>query len=133
MAWTAEELGVLREMWTQPDTPVTEISKRLGRSKGSVIGAAHRHLRVTRAGIPLGEQAEPEAPAPITPSRPIVVKPPPRARHPNIFEARDGQCRWPLWEGLEHIDDKRYCGAPGTGSPCLCEEHHAVSYARGRS
>ena len=130
MAWTAKELDVLRTMWTQPSIPVTEISKRLGRSKGSVIGAAHRHLHVTRTGDAIkGEKAEPE---PIAKGMAPIVAPTRRVRHPNIFEARDGQCRWPMWEGGEHIDDKRYCGAPGAGQPCLCEEHHAVSYRGSR-
>jgi len=136
--WPAEHLAALRQLVADGSTSnkIAALPMFKGRySRSAIMGMASRLGLHWKGSTGPKRPAEPQIAAPkiVAPKTPAIVVAPKKVRHPNVFEIRDSQCHWPLWQGPEHIEDKRYCGAPAAGSPCLCEEHHAISYSRGRS
>jgi len=142
-SWPAEHLAALKQLVADGLTSnkIAALPMFKGSySRSAIVAMAGRIGLVWKGSTGPKRPAEPQIAAPSPKPQEAAQKPPAaivvapkKARHPNVFEIRDSQCHWPLWEGPEHITDKRYCGAPAAGSPCLCEKHHALSYSRGRS
>ncbi len=106
--WTAERTKKLVDLWNEGLTTI-EIGRRLGVTKNSVVGKAHR-LDLPKRQSPI---------------------PPPAAGTPVVrLEAlRAGMCSWP--EGEPGTPDFRFCGKKPTipGKP-YCAEHCARAYVR---
>ena len=144
-SWPAEHLAALKQLVADGLTSnkIAALPMFKGSySRSAIVAMAGRIGLVWKGStgpkLPAERQEAALKPKPAEPQKaaqktPAIVVAPKMVRHPNVFEIRDSQCHWPLWEGPEHITDKRYCGAPAAGSPCLCEKHHALSYSRGRS
>lgn len=98
------------------------IAKKLGGppfTKGSVVGACHRHgiALVRKTGTVEAHHVR----------RPVPAAPTP-ARGPRpIHELREGECRWPLGKLLD--PPKLFCGKATAGAR-YCAEHTLLSTRR---
>ena len=105
--WTAERTKNLVDLWNQGLTTI-EIGRRLGVTKNSVVGKAHR--------LDL-------------PKRQSPIPPPPEGTPVIRLEAlRAGMCSWP--EGDPRTPDFHFCGAPAVPDKPYCAEHCARAYVR---
>lgn len=155
--WSPETIDRLRALWDE-GLPTAEIGRRLGTSKNSVVGKAHRldlpqrptPIKYTkgtpkrptpRAGprtlAPLPSLTkEVAAPKPKPPPVKAATQPPPQATPapPKPFPAtpygRVVKCCWPL--GDPGTLGFRFCEAPSTPGKPYCQEHAAVAYIRVR-
>ena len=132
--WTAQEISLLIGLW--PNASVTQISKQLNRSRGSICGKAMRlrrddlmpgdvekHFEVnpaqTRPGCALTTVTS------ITPAKPTppvdASVPPPKMRCCSLLELDDGQCRWPLGPlaGVATL----FCGSAVEPGRAYCGHH----------
>lgn len=51
----------------------------------------------------------------------------------DFFDARTGQCRWPLWGLTTPFAEKRFCGEPAPGPGPYCAYCRTLSYEPARS
>ncbi len=103
-----EELaGLLSE---RPVLTFTEIGRRLGCSKGAVIGAAHRHLLDEVEARQRLREPEPPAPMPV------------------LQFPSSGECNWPL--GNPGEPDFHFCCAGALRGSVYCTEHHLRAFLR---
>lgn len=135
--WSADMTADLRVSVVRGETAAM-IAARLGVTRNSVIGKAHR-LRLS-----FGSSAPPALPPrpPITPVRTPVRIPPPKPPAPepviiaepsiavdmlcvSLVDVTASQCRWPV--GDPRADDFAFCGLPKAGG-AYCVDHHALAY-----
>ena len=145
--WSAELIGALRLLWVQkPQLSTIEIGRRLGQSKNSVVGKAHR-LDLPARPSPIHDRwpttKAPErrgVPKPLGPTLPalksaaVIAIPLPalRTKNPKPVAAplygRVTQCCFPIGEpGTKAF---RYCDLPTLPAAVYCEEHHRRSYVK---
>jgi hypothetical protein len=139
--WPAERLELLRQLAPLPIT-ATEIAKRMGMTRSSILGKAKR------SGIKISGKPRAVAESPYTPKRKgfrlrhkapgIKVfrdKPLPdhtlldpkfnSTRSIALADARDGDCRWPIGSPRA----MRCCGAGAEdGHYPYCFEHCRIAY-----
>lgn len=147
MAWTDEMVESLRQMWVEGLT-ATEIAKKLGVSKNSIVGKVHR-LCLTARPSPIkkkdeeiNEQEAGNTPQP-TEQPAIVAKIAPKAK--NVTEPKeenkktaDGKtrlvdldshtCRWPI--GDPRDEDFCFCGKKVRAGQTYCDEHSTMAYVK---
>jgi len=103
--WTPERTAALIALWSQ-DLSTSEIGRRLGITKNSVIGKVHR------LGLP---------------KRRVTVRPEPE-EEPSVVRMdtlKAGMCSWPIGEpGFQ------FCGAPVIPGKPYCAAHCRVAYVR---
>ena len=135
MPWTTKEISLLIGFW--PTASAAQISKRLGRSRGSVCGKAMRlrHNGVLPAEVEKHFQVNPalqarpgRAQATVTsimPAKPTplvdATVPPPEMRRCSLLELDYGQCRWPL--GEVHQVATLFCGGVAVKGQHYCQHH----------
>lgn len=111
--WNDQLVASAVDMWNA-DVSASEIARRLGTTKGSVVGKMHRTPGAKAKPSPLGRKA-----ASATPVEPI------RTYGPTPFEqTRDDQCRYPLWPSSAKTGN--VCGCRKVGKSSWCAEHLAL-------
>ena len=142
--WTDSLIERLRTDWDE-GFPTAEIGRRLGTSKNSVVGKAHR-LRLPKRPSPI--HGDPNAPPRAYPSQrapkvtlpslaavvqPIVLsapkpkpKPPPRPKAPQPAPQHRGTCQWPI--GEPGTPSFRFCDAPAVVGLPYCEKCAEKAY-----
>jgi GcrA cell cycle regulator len=137
--WTDDDIAELKQLWTVDGLSGRQIGMRIGRSKSSVIGKAHKlelprcrtDKDVKRDKGRAGELGAVGRRLALKEKLVAVAKPPviaPRAA-PGVpmavpfIKARTGQCLYPLWDGDAKIGP--VCGAATGGGP-YCEYHQRL-------
>lgn len=149
MAWTSEMIDKLRQMWKQGLT-TSEIAKKIGVSKNSIVGKVHRlNLTARPSPIKKKEDLALEQPAqknvekaakhtksvkkvkiePVEIS-PTVVMPTPVEKEGCIplTELDNHTCRWPI--GDPRDEGFCFCGKKVRSGQTYCEEHAAIAYVK---
>jgi GcrA cell cycle regulator len=110
--WTQDRIEALGKLWTE-GLSTAEIGRRLGITKNSVVGKAHR-LSLTPRPSPVKITGKPR------------VKP-----QPKVIEFSGPTCSWPLG----HPGEKgfHFCGERAMGTKPYCAEHAALAYVRPKS
>lgn len=145
MEWPEQTISRLRILWTEGHS-TAEIGRRLGLSKNSVVGKAHRldlearpspiKGRVTRGlappSIPRLKVTLPPLPsdAPLPVVRPRLMAPPPPPPAPIQFRPRTAPCCWPM--GHPKDNSFRFCDGPALRGKPYCGEHSKIAYIRVR-
>ena len=155
MEWPAETIRHLRQMWDE-GLPTAEIGRRLGQSKNSVIGKAHR-IGLPGRPSPIKYKSEPRPRKPRVPrmralSLPPLAclngsAPPPasckvyvqpaRIKQPEVPMARPTAaksvfvgppkpCCWPI--GEPGTPDFHFCGEPSKPGKPYCPTHCRQGY-----
>jgi GcrA cell cycle regulator len=110
--WTSDRIDALAKLWTE-GLSTAEIGRRLGVTKNSVVGKAHRLALEPR-------------PSPLK----FIDKPKERPL-PKIVEMGGPSCSWPI--GHPGDKDFHFCGARAMTSKPYCADHAAVAYVRPKS
>lgn len=103
--WTEERVAELTKLW-ESGLSASEIGRRLGITKNSVVGKARRMDLAMRR-------------APAAPKRPP----------PNVVTLERlgaSQCSWP--EGEPGTDNFRFCGDPAVMGKPYCDTHCSMAY-----
>ena len=110
--WTPERIDTLKSLWNK-GISITQIGKRMGMSRNSVVGKAHRLNLARRSQSPNLAQ------------RPAKPRPPAPA-------VEWTGCRWPMWGHKDAPDTPGYgtiCGADiERGS--YCAHHRTIAYRK---
>ena len=131
--WPCEQIERLRELWNENRLSASQMAKRLGISRGAVLGKAHRlklqtHVKVRRA--PARKEIPPPRrfmpPPPVIPAPPEPAPPEPDFLGLSLLELRASSCRYPHGNGAPFL----FCGQPKQDGSPYCPHHHAISYAR---
>ena len=141
--WTTEETFLLIGLW--PNASAAQISRRLNRSRASICGKAMRLRRrnVLPPGVQKHFEVKPVLTRPgrttttvtsIMPAKPTPAVdasvPPSAMRRCSLLELDNGQCRWPL--GNVHQVVEQFCGdAAVPGSPYCGHHLRMARYDRG--
>lgn len=148
MEWTDEIIARLRLLWDE-GLSTAEIGRRLGISKNSVVGKAHRlDLPARPSPIRRGATPAPRAtprrasgstlPPLAMPAAPVVVEVPrPAPPRPVLIAAgasrpspRVPACCWPI--GEPGTPNFRFCGDPAMANKPYCQPHAEIAYVRVR-
>ena len=143
--WTKECLAQLRTLWDE-GLPVTEIGRRMNRSKNAIVGKAHR-LNLPGRDSPIKRVSEgyvcqgrkkplvrtariyrPRAVNTFKPAPPPVWVPP--AIPAPVSNTR--RCGWPMWDDREAGKAQGYptCNrwALARHGCWVCEDHYALGF-----
>jgi len=145
MEWTDENVEKLRQLWDE-GLSASEIAKRLGITKNSVVGKVHR-LCLTARQSPIKNKDVPETKVePVVEIAPQIieekveveiveeVKPIVEKRYkrsPNnvkLMELDSHTCRWPI--GDPRDEDFCFCGKKVRSGKTYCDEHSAIAYVK---
>ncbi len=123
--WTDERLEELRRLWVEETLSSSEIARRMGISRGTVMGKINRLGLLRRGGASSLSTLQELVPPPTTPSAANleVMETHASSRidsHPTIFELRAGQCRFPL--GGMREPAVFFCGKPAQLPKPYCRE-----------
>ncbi|HWK45411.1 MAG TPA: GcrA family cell cycle regulator [Stellaceae bacterium] len=110
--WTPELIDALGKLWSE-GLSTAEIGRRLGVTKNSVVGKAHR-LSLTPRPSPLKFVERPREKLP-----------------PKYLDMGGPSCSWPI--GHPGDKDFHFCGASATVGKPYCADHAAVAYVRPKS
>ena len=129
--WTDERLEELRRLWVEETLSSSEIARRMGISRGTVMGKINRLGLLRHRGVPSLPARQEPAPPPTTPSAANfeVMETHASSRidsHPTIFELRAGQCRFPL--GGMREPAVFFCGKPAQLPKFYCRECYQRAY-----
>jgi len=155
MDWTAEAIERLRVFWSEGHS-TAEIGRRMGVSKNSVVGKAHRLQLPARPSPirrdPVEGQPTTSGRRPTLPPLRVVATVPPAPATPRREETRPTpapaattapkpgnilrpfarsaarSCCWPI--GEPGTPGFRFCTAEAMSSKPYCAEHAAVAYVR---
>ena len=135
--WSDAETAALREIWGNLEITISEIGRRLGKSKDSVKGKAHRlHLSARPSPIIRRDPDEP-APAPRAAAQAAAQTLPAMLAMAHMRDLQTPmqpighvrRCQFPLWphNAPRPLMDPKFCGEPSAiGSYCL--EHASACY-----
>ncbi|MDH5489525.1 MAG: GcrA family cell cycle regulator [Rhodospirillaceae bacterium] len=124
--WTPDRIKTLIALWDEGH-PTSEIGRRLGVTKNSVVGKVHR-LGLKKRQSPIRQASSTPRPKPVktTASKTPVVKP--SASSVKMEELTSSMCCWP--EGEPGTDNLHFCGQPIMEDKPYCEEHCARAYVK---
>ena len=131
--WTLPAMQKLSELWAEGHSGA-EIGRRLGVSKNSVLGKAHR-LRLPSRPSPITGDRKPRRPhiyravGPTLPALKSVVIP---ERAPSAIIAPAFSlhpCRWPMWPHGA-MPNHQYCGDRSLRGRPYCVAHAAKATAQ---
>ena len=115
--WTEEAKAQLRTLWDD-GLSTQQIADRMGRSKNSVVGQAHRMGLPSRpspirhGGVPKPvREPRPRVTLPPLPDTVAVADAPPAPPPPPVAITGGPRCRFPLW-GLTERATHVYCDKP---------------------
>ena len=116
VVWTQERIDSLAKLW-QEGLSTAEIGRRLGVTKNSVVGKAHR-LALAPRPSPLKSGTAPAAARPVKQAKKVV-------------EISGPTCSWPIG----HPGEKgfHFCDARAMQGKPYCTEHAALAYVRPKS
>ena len=149
MAWTDEMIEKLRQMWKQGLT-TSEIAKKIGVSKNSIVGKVHR-LNLTARPSPIKKkeeapleqpvrktaEKEPKSTKPVKKIKIETVEISPAVAVPSTVETTgciplteldNHTCRWPI--GDPRDEGFCFCGKKVRSGQTYCEEHAAIAYVK---
>jgi GcrA cell cycle regulator len=109
--WTIEKIEQLKMLWIDGNLSTEKIGRKIGMSKGSVIGKAHRLNLAKRASVKIGKPNETRRPIARKDSRTL-----PSYR----------MCAWPIGHPIN--DDFHYCGKTVQPGSSYCSPHHSRAY-----
>jgi GcrA cell cycle regulator len=109
--WTIEKIEQLKMLWIDGNLSTEKIGRKIGMSKNSVIGKAHRLNLAKRASVKIGK--------PNKTRRPIAGK---DSRTLPSYRT----CAWPI--GHPTNDDFHYCGETVQPGSSYCSPHHSRAY-----
>ena len=109
LEWTDERVAQLTQLWDEGHS-TSEIGRRLGITKNSVVGKARR-LDLTMRRAPAPKKIEPK----------VVT----------MDRLSANMCCWPM--GDPGTAEFRFCGADAIEGKPYCESHCRVAYIRGSS
>ncbi len=107
--WTQDRIDALAKLWAD-GLSTAEIGRRLGITKNSVVGKAHR-LALSPRPSPVKLTGRPR-------QKPV----------PKIVEMTGPTCSWP--HGHPGEKGFHFCGARAVNGKPYCAEHAAVAYVR---
>jgi GcrA cell cycle regulator len=135
--WLTERVNELKALWASGLT-ATQVGKRLGVSRGAVLGKLHRENGAVRAPLPKSQRPKRKPPT----RKVVQYEPPKLSLEPielvnlppdespfacSIIELTAKSCRWPL-DNHPTVDvPMRYCGAPMT-SGSYCSRHARIAW-----
>lgn len=135
MEWDETQINLLRSLWTQGHS-AAEIGRRMGVSKGSIVGKAHR-LELDARPSPIrtaGSGATPHRPRLVfrlpalsRASHPVLLHPEPQPPPPPRIDT-GRSCEW--LSGERHHWVK--CGHPVALGSSWCTGHRSVVFSRTR-
>lgn len=149
MAWTNEMIDKLRQMWKQGLT-TSEIAKKIGVSKNSIVGKVHR-LNLTARPSPIKKKENVVVEQPVQknvektpksakPVKKVKIEPveiSPTVVQPTTVEKTEciplteldnHTCRWPI--GDPRDEGFCFCGKKVRSGQTYCEEHAAIAYVK---
>ena len=141
MAWTEQMVDDLRRLWDEGFT-ASEIAKKIGVSKNSIVGKVHR-LCLTARPSPIKRKdeefdfIEEQYIEETTEFDPIewaqeevkpVAKKCAKKERVKLMELDGHTCRWPI--GDPRDDDFCFCGKRVKIGQTYCEEHSAIAYVK---
>jgi hypothetical protein len=140
---TAELLAEVERLLREGGT-ASSIGAAVGRSRNSIVGLVHRHLKHVGFRLAAPKMVEIvrkrrvlEAKRALLRERArmgsdreaIPAQPPEPPTQPLLWELREHHCRWPLWAAeVDDINEKRFCGA-GISRGRYCAHHADRAYA----
>ena len=113
MVWTDEKINSLKKLWAK-GASTSEIAKRLGLSKNSIIGKVHR-LNLEVRPSPIKKEAAPKK----------VVRTPKKTKI-GILDLKLNTCRWPIGDPTD--EDFHFCGENTVMGKPYCAKHCAEAY-----
>lgn len=123
--WTPDRIKTLMALWEEGH-PTSEIGRRLGVTKNSVVGKVHR-LGLKKRQSPIRQASSAPRPKPIkTKTAKVAIKPP--AESVKMEELTSSMCCWP--EGEPGTDELHFCGHPVMEDKPYCEAHCARAYVK---
>ncbi|MBL4747510.1 MAG: GcrA cell cycle regulator [Magnetovibrio sp.] len=142
MEWTADRIKILIAHWEE-GLPTSEIGRRLGVTKNSVVGKVHRlglkkrqsPIRQSAAGTAQPKKVKAKAKeivitnhktAPVIPAAPKVVRP--AGNVIRLEELTNSMCCWP--EGEPGTAGFYFCGEPSIADKPYCAPHCARAYVK---
>jgi len=136
--WTPDRIKILIAHWEE-GLPTSEIGRRLGVTKNSVVGKVHRlglkkrqsPIRQSAAGTAQPKKAKAKAKV-ATPKTETVAQAP-KVKRPTgevirLEELTGSMCCWP--EGEPGTQDFYFCGEPSVPEKPYCAEHCARAYVK---
>jgi len=135
--WTDAAIARLKALWAE-GLSASEVGKRLGVSRNSVIGKIHRlglsgkyrrpreRVRRMRAKAKPAQLLEIEQPVSSRPEMP-QIRQDIRPGSFDLLELRAGMCRWPEGDRAPYS----FCGAPVAFDSSYCRKHYALAHSRG--
>jgi GcrA cell cycle regulator len=128
--WRDDEVELLK-LYLAEKMTFKQIAEKLGKTRNSVIGVAHRR------GLG-GFHREPVRAKPKPPSAGVMVAPTASLPEASSREARvaDGsrlpqsqRCRWPI--GDPRDKDFHFCNQERSWHSSYCDKHYRIAYQRG--
>ena len=123
--WTPDRIKTLIALWDEGH-PTSEIGRRLGVTKNSVVGKVHR-LGLKKRQSPIRQASTAPRPKQVkTAKSKTVVKPP--ASSVKMEELTSSMCCWP--EGEPGTDNLHFCGQQVVDDKPYCDAHCARAYVK---
>ena len=147
MAWTDRMVEELKSLW-QTGLTTSEIAKKLGVSKNSIVGKVHR-LSLSGRPSPIRKKEETKKTKPIKIKRAekkadpepienevmeekaLPEKPLKEEKKSDIVRLTDldnHTCRWPLGDPKD--ENFHFCGKKTRTGQTYCDEHSAIAYVK---
>ena len=132
--WSDADTATLHEVWGNFDISISEIGRRLGKSKNSVSGKAHR-LDLPPRPSPIIRR-DPDKPAPVpratdqTLPATLAMAGTRDIQTPMQPIGRAPRCQFPMWsmDAPRPLMDPKFCGEPSAVNS-YCLEHARRCYA----
>jgi GcrA cell cycle regulator len=142
--WTEGTIRTLRDEWGK-GTATSEIGRKLGVSKNSIVGKAHR-LDLDARPSPIRRKGAPKLPPlplrlsvrsyslpPLSSAiitMPVVLVPPPPVSTPTPVRRISPSCCWPI--GEPRSKTFRFCDNGAITGKSYCEEHAKLAFIKVR-
>ncbi len=123
--WTPDRIKTLIAFWDEGH-PTSEIGRRLGVTKNSVVGKVHR-LGLKKRQSPIRHSTAQPRPKVAKVQAPKKRQPAP-AESVSMEELRPSMCCWP--EGEPGTPELHFCGRQVMEDKPYCEEHCARAYVK---
>ena len=139
--WTDDRVDELRRLWVEEALASAEIARRMGISRGTVMGKVNRLGLLRHSAVPPLQEASAAVAGAQEPASPGTTAAALdgtenhvsgwSGKHPTIFELKAGQCHFPL--GGKNEPAEYFCGKPAMGSKPYCRECCQRAYVPSRA
>ena len=136
--WTDDRLEELKRLWVEEALASNEVARRMGISRGTVMGKVNRLGLLRHQAVPALAQLSEGAETSQEPASPLTAASDTpflsmgdhassgSGKHPTIFQLRTGQCRFPL--GGKNKPAEFFCGKPAALPKTYCPECCLLAY-----